>query len=326
MNHHGFRALAVCAALASFATGCTQAPDLSAARAEAQKPVQRYDVIQALAAHGEKVAAGTRSGAVLVSADGGRSWNRQPIAGPSSITGMDVCPDGRFIAIDFYRKLWTADAQLSGWTAQPLEAPHTALAVHCDRQGRWWVAGTGALIVRSDDQGKSWVRTDLQEDLQITTVQMVDELNGFATGEFGTVVVTTDGGQSWAKRGALPEEFYPYAALFVSASEGWVTGLAGQVLKTIDGGVSWTPQVNRSGAPLYRMFMHAGAPHAVGAGGAVVRLQGEEWLSVAYADARPVPLSAGASVLAHNTLLIGGPGGLLRAVGDGGSSRHGAAK
>lgn len=88
MNHHGFRALAVCAALAPFATGCTQAPDLSAARAEAQKPVQRYDAIQALAAHGEKVAAGTRSGAVLVSSDGGRSWTRQPIAGPSSITGM----------------------------------------------------------------------------------------------------------------------------------------------------------------------------------------------------------------------------------------------
>lgn len=326
MNHHGFRALAVCAALASFATGCTQAPDLSAARAEAQKPVQRYDAIQALAAHGEKVAAGTRSGAVLVSSDGGRSWNRQPIAGPSSITGMDVCPDGRFIAIDFYRKLWTADAQLSAWTEQPLEAPHTALAVHCDRQGRWWVAGTGALIVRSDDQGKSWVKTDLQEDLQITTVQMVDELNGFATGEFGTVVVTTDGGHTWAKRGALPEEFYPYAALFVSASEGWVSGLAGQVVHTTDGGLTWTPLLNRAGAPLYRIFMHAGAPHAVGAGGAVVRLQGEEWVAVAYPDARPVPLAAGTSVAANNTLLIGGPGGLLRAVADGGSSKTGAAK
>lgn len=326
MNHHGFRALAVCAALAPFATGCTQAPDLSAARAEAQKPVQRYDAIQALAAHGEKVAAGTRSGAVLVSSDGGRSWTRQPIAGPSSINGMDVCPDGRFIAIDFYRKLWMADATLSAWTAQSLEEPHTALAVHCDRQGRWWVAGTGALIVRSDDQGKSWQKTDLQEDLQITTVQMVDELNGFATGEFGTVVVTTDGGQTWTKRGALPEEFYPYAALFVSASEGWVTGLAGQVVHTTDGGLTWTLQLNRAGAPLYRLFMHAGVPHAVGAGGAVVRLQGEEWVAVAYPDARPVPLAAGTSVAANNTLLIGGPGGLLRAVADGGSSKTGAAK
>lgn len=326
MNHHGFRALAVCAALTSLATGCTQAPDLSAARAEAQKPVQRYDAIQALAAHGDKVAAGTRSGAVLVSSDGGRSWNRQPISGPSSITGMDVCPDGRFIAIDFYRKVWTADAQLSAWTAQPLEAPHTALAVHCDRQGRWWVAGSGALIVRSDDQGKTWAKTDLQEDLQITTLQMVDELNGFATGEFGTVVVTTDGGHTWAKRGALPAEFYPYAALFVSASEGWVSGLAGQVVHTTDGGLNWAPQVNRANAPLYRLFMHAGAPHAVGAGGAVVRLQGEEWVAVAYPDARPVPLAAAASVTARNTLLIGGPGGLLRAVADGGSSKSGAAK
>jgi len=326
MNHHGFRALAVCAALASLATGCTQAPDLSAARAEAQKPVQRYDSIQALAAHGDRVVAGTRSGAVLVSADGGQSWQREPLAGPSSITGIDVCPDGRFIAIDFYRKVWTADAKLSGWTAQPLEAPHTALAVHCDRQGRWWVAGTGALIVRSDDQGKSWVRTDLQEDLQITTLQMVDEQNGFATGEFGTVVVTTDGGHTWTKRGALPAEFYPYAALFVSATEGWVSGLAGQLVHTTDGGLTWQAQVNRAGAPLYRIFMHAGSPHAVGAGGAVVRLQGDEWVAVAYPDARPVPLAAGVSVASNNTLLIGGPGGLLRAVTDGGASKPGAAQ
>lgn len=326
MNHPGFRMLAVCSALGAVATGCTQAPDLTAARAEADKPVQRYDVIQVLAARGELVAAGTRSGAVLMSPDGGRNWRRQTVAGPSSITGMDVCPDGRFIAIDFYRKLWTADPKLSAWTAQPLEEPHTALAVHCDSQGRWWVAGTGALIVRSDDQGKTWMKTDLQEDLQITTIQMVDDLNGFAMGEFGTVVVTTDGGQTWAKRGALAEEFYPYSALFVSATEGWVSGLAGQLMHTTDGGKNWVPQLNRAGAPLYRLFMHAGVPHAVGSGGAVVRLQGEEWERVTYADTRPVPLAAAASVAAGHSLLIGGPGGLLRAVADGASPNTGAAQ
>lgn len=325
MNHYGFRALAVCT-VACALTACTQAPDLDAARAEAKKPLHRYDAIQALAVHGDRVAAGTRNGAVLLSSDGGRSWSRQPLDGPSSITGMDVCPDGRFIAIDFYRKVWTADAQLASWTALPLEEPHTALAVHCDAQGRWWVAGTGALILRSDDQGRTWARTDLQEDLQITTVQMVDELNGFAAGEFGTLVVTGDGGQSWHRQGALPEAFYPYAALFLSPREGWLSGLAGQVMHTTDGGQTWAPQPNRANAPLYRLFLHEGVPHGVGAGGAVVRLQGDEWVSVPYADARPVPLAAGASVAARDTLLIGGPGGLLRAVADGNSPNTGAAK
>jgi hypothetical protein len=72
--------------------------------------------------------------------------------------------------------------------------------------------------------------------------------------------------------------------------------------------------------------MPAGAPPGGGAGGAVVRLQGDEWQAVAYPDARPVPLAAGTSVAANNTLLIGGPGGLLRAIADGGSSKPGAAK
>lgn len=324
MNHPGFGNTVAGLSLVALAAGCTQAPDLAAARAEAARPVQRYDVIQAMASRGDVVAAGTHSGAVLVSSDGGQTWTRQALAGPSSLIGMDVCPDGSFIAIDFYQKLWSADARLAAWTAQPLKSPHTALAVHCDGQGRWWVAGSGALIARSDDRGAHWVLTDLQEDLQITTLQMVDAQHGFATGEFGTVVASTDGGATWARRGALPGEFYPYAALFVSATEGWVSGLAGQVLHTVDGGESWTPQTNRSGAPLFRLFMHGGTPHAVGAGGSLVRHEAGEWTPLAYADAHPVFLGAAASVASRNAILIGGPGGLLRAVSVGAPSPGGA--
>jgi photosystem II stability/assembly factor-like uncharacterized protein len=327
MNHHGFRRVGGWLSLvAAMTAGCTQAPDLAAARAEAAKPVQRHDVIQALASRGDVVAAGTNSGVILASHDGGQTWTRQSIASPSSLIGMDVCPDGSFIAIDFYRRLWSADADLAAWTAHPLAQPRTALTVHCDGQGRWWVAGSRAVIARSDDHGANWTTTDLQDDLQITTLQMVDAQNGFATGEFGTVLVTTDGGTSWARRGALPGEFYPYAALFASPAEGWVSGLAGQVLHTTDGGETWTAQIHRGGAPLFRMFMHEGTPHAVGAGGSLVRLQGDEWVPLAHDGASPVFLSAATSLGARHSIIVGGPGGLLRSLSTGSTPTPGGAQ
>lgn len=304
--------LGVVAALAL--GGCLTGPDLSAVRAQAERPLQRYDTTQALAANGRVVVAGTQSGVVLVSTDQGRNWTRKAL-GPVSLIGVATCPDGSFVGIDFYRKVWTADAAGEGWQARPIDKPRTPLAVSCDAQGRWWVAGSGAVIAGSADKGASWQVTDLGEDAQLTTVQFADARRGYALGEFGLLVVTDDGGQTWAKAAPLPGEFYPYAALFVSKDEGWASGLAGQILHTTDGGHSWQRQANAAGAPLYRLFLHDGVPHGAGAVGVVARLAGNAWQAVPYPDPMPVPLSAAATLPGQSALVAGGPGGLLRVIG-----------
>lgn len=321
MKHAGKRcartalnvALMACLALAGL-TGCQSAADLSAVNAEAARPVQRYDITQALAANGRTVVAGTQSGAVLVSADQGRSWQHQMLAG-ASLVGLAACPDGSFVGVDFFHKVWRADAAGTQWSAVPLDKPRTPLAVSCDAQGRWWVAGTAATLAVSADRGATWQVSELAEDAQLTGVQMVDARFGIATGEFGLIAVTTDGGATWSRRGKMPDEFYPYASLFVSPAEGWVSGLAGQILHTTDGGLSWTRQPNASQMPLYRLFLHEGIPYGVGAGGTVARLDGGQWQPVAYPDPLPVFLGAAASLPEQHALVIGGPGGLLRVIG-----------
>lgn len=292
---------------------CTQAPDLSAVNAERSKAVQRYDVVQALAGHGEIVIGGTQNGAVLTSIDSGRNWSRQTI-GPTSLVGLTACPDGTFIGIDFYHQVWSADAKGSTWKPSKLDKPRTPLAVTCDKRGGWWVAGTRATLAVSTDRGASWKTTNLGEDAQITTLQFVDEAYGIATGEFGLVAVTSDGGGTWTQLNRMPNEFYPYAALFASRDEGWVSGLAGQILHTGDGGKSWVKQANRTEAPLYRLFLHQGLPYGVGAGGVVARLDGDTWQSVAYPDPSPVFLGAGVSLEKQPALVASGPGGLLRLI------------
>lgn len=299
---------------ASWLAGCTSQTDLSAVAVEAAKPVQRYDITQALASNGKVVVAGTQSGAVLVSADQGRSWKREMLGG-ASLIGITHCPDGSFVAIDFYRRVWSADATGAGWKSAPFDKPRIPLAISCDSKGRWWIAGTGATLAVSADAGATWTVTDLAEDAQLTGIQMVDETHGFATGEFGLVATTSDGGATWSRGSKMPDEFYPYATLFTSPSEGWASGIAGQILHTADGGKTWNKQTNTSRAALYRLFMHEGTPHGVGAGGAVARLEGDTWRAVPYPDAVPVFLGAAASLPEQHAIIAGGPGGLLRVIG-----------
>ena len=292
---------------------CSAEPDLSAVVAAKALAVQRHDLTQALASNGKVVVAGTQSGVVLTSADQGATWKRAPTPG-ASMVDVTTCADGSFLGIDFYSRVWAAPADGQQWKSVPLKRPHTPLAVACDPSGAWWVTGTGSVIAVSRDQGQNWTVTDQGEDVQYTTVQFVDKDYGVVTGEFGNVLVTEDGGATWTKRPPVPSEFYPYAALFANRNDGWMSGLAGQVMRTNDGGRTWQVQTNATNASLYRLFMHQGVPHGVGAVGTVARLDGDVWRAVGYPDAVPAPLSAGVTLAGSNALLIGGPSGLLRQV------------
>lgn len=298
------------AALAAVA--CSRPATLAS---DADKPVQRYDVMQAVAANDKVVVAGTQNGSLLVSTDFGRDWKRQHLANDSSLLDLTSCPDGSFIGIDFNHRIWSGSADGATWQAHNIESPRIPLTVACDVNGRWYVAGTRSKLAMSPDHGATWQVTDLGEDAQITALQMVDGEHGYALGEFGIFATTSDGGASWQAGESLPGEFYPYAALFVSREVGYASGLAGTILRTEDGGASWQKIENTAQAALYRLFLHEGKPYGAGAAGVVARLEGDAFVSLPYPDVVPVFLGAAASIPGRQEIVVGGPGGLIRHVG-----------
>jgi len=302
-------AMLACAVLSA----CTHPADLSGIEKERQKAVQRYDIGQAVASNGKVVVAGTQSGVALVSKDQGKTWTRTPL-GPVSLVDIAVCGEAGFVAIDHYHKVWSADAEGAHWQSVPLAEPKTPLAVTCDPAGGWWVTGIRSTLAGSSDRGATWKVTTLGEDTQITTIQFTDAKHGIALGEFGLSMRTEDGGATWQKGAKLPGDFYAYAALFLNRNEGWVSGIAGQILHTGDGGATWQKQANTTQASLYRLFLHDGVPYGVGAGGVIAHYAGGAWRPQPYPDAVPVFLGGGTSLPGQSAVLIGGPGGLLRAV------------
>ncbi|WP_373717532.1 YCF48-related protein [Roseateles sp.] len=291
-------------------SGCVPAPDWAGVQAERGKPVQRYDTFQALASHGSRVVAGAAGGVILTSTDGGAHWARHVLAQPSSVVAVAACPDGSFAALDFYKKVWVLSATGGEWSMRQVPTRSDLLALTCDPRNRLWAVGARTSILWSTDHGASWQARDLGDDAILTTVQFVDDRRAVITGEFGAVLTSADGGANWQPQPKIEGDFYPYAALFTDTANGWVSGLAGVIKRTRDGGRTWTTQANPSGVPMYALLRVADELYGLGAGGRMVKLQGEQWQAFEHGQAIPAYLSAGVALDARSMLVAGAAGAL----------------
>jgi len=65
-----------------------------------------------------------------------------------------------------------------------------------------------------------------------------DASNGWAVGQIGTVLHTTDGGTTWTKQSSGTTNVFS-SAKFVSSISGWIVGEGGTILHTTNGGESF---------------------------------------------------------------------------------------
>lgn len=297
--------------LAGLLAACQGAADYSAVAREKLRPVLRTDQFQGAAANG-KVAVAVGGAALVVSALDGAAPVRVALDGAPALLDVAACPDGSFVALDFYHKVWEADADARVWRAHALKAGARPLGLTCDGANRYWVVGSGSTVASSADKGASWNEQNFGDDAMFNTVQFVDAEAGFILGEFGTVLTTRDGGASWSKGPPIPNEFYPYAALFTSRELGYAAGLTGTMLRTRDGGRSWEPLANPGGLAQYRFAAQDGQLYSVGAEGSLLRLDaaGARWQALDYGKALPGHLRGLAGAGPDRLLLAGAAGAL----------------
>ena len=85
--------------------------------------------------------------------------------------------------------------------------------------------------------GWCWQRP-LPQGNFIADYAFADDMHGWAVGEQGTILATSDGGATWNAQSSGTQLFLGKAK-FVSALVGWVASSAGELLKTADGGATW---------------------------------------------------------------------------------------
>ena len=293
-------------------TGCTQTNADSALDVKKQMSVRRTDQFQAAAANDKKAV--VVGGQIIMSLDL-QNNDRTRITLPSTPALIDVasCADGSFVALDFYRKVWIADGNAANWTPKPISGDWRPLAITCDLKNRIWVVGSFSTIASSVDHGANWKVVDFKEDAMFNTVQFVDETHAFITGEFGAVYHTNDGGTTWLADTKIPEDFYPYAALFTSPTEGYVSGLTGKMLATKNAGKTWGKLENPSGLPQFGFAKQGSSIYSVGINGSLQKLQNQQWQPVKH-DAESAAYLRAISPLGTDRLLIAGATGAMQIV------------
>jgi len=314
------RRLLAAALMLTALSGCNVSSNMAGVEAEKAKAVTRADQFQAVAVgKGELIAVGS-DGIVVSSKDEGKSWSRQMLGGqggPAGLIGISVCPDGSYVALDFYRKVWLGGSD-GKWSGKEIKSKVNPLAMTCDSENRIWVVGSRSTILSSADKGASWQEKTMGVDAMLVSVQFVDAQHGFITGEFGIVYSTADGGANWVVEPKIAPDFFSHGALFTDANTGWVSGLAGTVMHTKDGGKTWTKQANKLGAPMFQIVAHGGEMIGLGINGLMFRLQGDQWELMG--PPKPTPYLRGAASLDAKRLLIAGGAGALEVITTGGAA------
>ncbi|WP_020472747.1 YCF48-related protein [Zavarzinella formosa] len=73
-----------------------------------------------------------------------------------------------------------------------------AVAVHGSHV--WAVGRPGSVVFHSADNGLTWEMHKTGQPMPLNAIHFHDANTGWATGELGTIIVTTDGGKSWVVR------------------------------------------------------------------------------------------------------------------------------
>ena|GEM_PF-4313393 len=87
----------------------------------------------------------------------------------------------------------------------------------------------------------------------LSVVFFVDSLLGYAVGDVGTIVKTTNSGSTWTVLNSGTKAVL-YSVCFVNATTGWATGVGGALVKTTNGGATWTPQSTGTMDSFYSVF------------------------------------------------------------------------
>jgi photosystem II stability/assembly factor-like uncharacterized protein len=167
-----------------------------------------------------------------------------------------------------------------------------------------WAVGDRSILTSTHDGGRTWTARKVPMEADMTggeslaaadpifyDVKFTDAQNGWIVGEFGKIMHTSDGGETWHEQektlmegsGIFDLLDLPtlYGVHMMDTQHGLAAGIEGRIARTDDGGQRWAfeqieveyPLVD----PLFRVIqLPSGEGWAVGAAGEVVRRHPEE--------------------------------------------------
>ena len=194
------------------------------------------------------------TGTMLHTTDGGATWNPQTIPPTNAYFSVFFTDLLNGWASGYAGKIVHTTDSGQNWYDQVAPYNTDYYRINFVNSDIGWIAGGDAggfpsyishrVILHTTNGGATWnLQYGEAYESLLRSIYFVDQNNGYATGESGIIMKTTDGGSNWSQN-VIPS-FHFYDIFFIDNLTGWVTGeYLGlphytAIFKTTDGGVNW---------------------------------------------------------------------------------------
>ncbi len=205
---------------------------------------------------------------ILNTTDGGERWGVLLCDSNFAFTDVDMIDRNTILALASSYSLYNSSYiyrttnEGAAWSISEFDTLMLRSAQTVDSKA--WIVGTtvsyNPAIIFSSDAGGTWVpQTNINvAGTGLNEACFTDQLTGYAVGNNGVVLKTTDGGEAWLSCwGNLdPNDFWRFYTLtsvyFINNTTGWISGTisgySNKIIKTTNGGQTWdTLSINAYG-------------------------------------------------------------------------------
>lgn len=192
-------------------------------------------------------------GRIFHSPDGSLAWKEISSPTTRDLFGVAFRDDRNGVAVGAGGTyLETADGGHT-WVSRDIATTNDLLGVILKPDGRGLMVGSFGLLWRTDTGGRTWESVSVPWDKVLSDVwnnvgPVEPHLYGAAmegsvvwvVGEYGLVLISTDGGRSFERRrGGNFTDPHLFAVDLAGPMRGVVAGQAGLIASTSDGGITW---------------------------------------------------------------------------------------
>jgi photosystem II stability/assembly factor-like uncharacterized protein len=240
--------------IAVAAIGCRNDSSVSQKRKEEQKGLPADIVVMNTSLFGISFVdsqhgwAVGKSGTIIATADGGKSWEIQKSATLNHFNAVLFTDLQNGWAVGENGIILGTDNGGEKWSVFGSGVSFSLNKVYFTNGQRGWIVGNQGTLLETENGGLTWKKsTEIQKLLgayerqflpSLFSIDFSDEVHGCAVGHPGVILTTSDGGATWNRQSIDTEEVLMGVACF-DRSHCLVVGANGVIFGSVDGGASW---------------------------------------------------------------------------------------
>ncbi len=261
-------------------------------------------------------------GTALTTSTAGTAWAQQNAGTGGTMVELDMvdATTGYSIVGREVFKTTNGGAQWAPTATAPNFGATTWYGLSFVSATQGFVVGDTGVIASTSNGGASWTTLNSGTIARLNAVHMLDAITGYAVGQSGKIIKTTDGANWTAQTSPIASEFFSVhcQSPTLCLAAGTNGGPGGELVRTTDG-TTWVATPSAPNNLRKVRFASASRAWAVGDSGRV-RISNDSGATWTTQPSGETDSILGLVVIDSSTAIVVGNGGLIRKTVDGGAT------